>query len=82
MGKSEFEEVTAIIGGFFRCLGCWNDTENKEHKATKGLLLHVVFDDGKDCIYDVNDDINTIKGYEEKEVIELHSGRDYLIYML
>ena len=65
MGKSEFEEVTAIIGGFFRCLGCWNDTENKEHKATKGLLLHVVFDDGKDWIYDVNDDINTIKGYED-----------------
>ena len=46
-------------------MGCWNDTENKEHKATKGLLLHVVFDDGKDCIYDVNDDINTIKGYED-----------------
>lgn len=37
----------------------------KSIKPLKGYLLHVVFDDGKDCIYDVNDDINTIKGYED-----------------
>ena len=34
-------------------------------KPLKGYLLHVVFDDGKDCIYDVKDDINTIKDYED-----------------
>jgi len=37
----------------------------KSIKPLKGYLLNVVFDDGKDCIYDVNDDINTIKGYED-----------------
>ena len=25
----------------------------------------MIFDDGKDCIYDVNDDINAIKEYED-----------------
>ncbi|MDD6492676.1 MAG: DUF2442 domain-containing protein [Firmicutes bacterium] len=37
----------------------------KSVKPLKGYFLHVVFDDGKDCIYDVNDDIDTIKGYED-----------------
>ena len=38
-------------------------------KPLKGYLLHIVFDDGKDCIYDVKDDINTIKDYEDLENI-------------
>ena len=33
----------------------------KSIKPLQGYLLHVIFDDGKDCIYDVNDDINTIQ---------------------
>ncbi|MBR1930346.1 MAG: DUF2442 domain-containing protein [Lachnospiraceae bacterium] len=37
----------------------------KSVKPLKGYLLHVIFDDGKNCIYDVNDDINTIKSYED-----------------
>ena len=37
----------------------------KSIKPLKGYLLHVSFDDGKDCIYDVNNDINAIKEYED-----------------
>ncbi len=36
----------------------------KSVKPLKGYLLQVTFDDGKECIYDVNDDINTIKGIQ------------------
>lgn len=25
--------------------------------------LHVMFDDGKDCMYDMNEDIQTLEGY-------------------
>lgn len=35
----------------------------------KGYLLHVIFDDGKDCIYDVKDDINTIEEYKDLKTI-------------
>lgn len=35
----------------------------------KGYLLHIVFDDGKDCIYDVNEDISTIKEYKDLKTI-------------
>lgn len=33
-------------------------------KPLKGYLLYVVFDDGKTCIYDVNEDINEIEEYK------------------
>ena len=35
----------------------------------KDYLLHVIFDDGKDCIYDVKDDINTIEEYKDLKTI-------------
>ena len=41
----------------------------KSVKPLKGYLLHVVFDDGKDCIYNVKEDIDTIKSYEDLENI-------------
>ena len=41
----------------------------KSVKPLKGYLLHVIFDDGKVCIYDVNDDIDNIKGYEDLKTI-------------
>ena len=60
------EEVAAIVGGFFWCLEVFEMIPKiKSVKPLKGYFLHVVFDDGKDCIYDVNDDINTIKEYED-----------------
>ena len=37
----------------------------KSIKPLQGYLLHVIFFDCKDCIYDVNDDINTIQEYED-----------------
>ena len=40
----------------------------KSIKPLQGYLLHVIFDDGKDCIY-VNDDINTIRGYDDLKII-------------
>lgn len=41
----------------------------KSVKPLKGYLLHVIFDDGKDCIYNVKDDIDTIKSYKDLEAI-------------
>lgn len=41
----------------------------KSVKPLKGYFLHVVFDDGKDCIYDVNDDINAIEEYKDLKTI-------------
>ena len=41
----------------------------KSVQPLKGFLLHVVFDDGKDCIYNVNDDIDTIKEYQDLKTI-------------
>lgn len=37
----------------------------KSIKPLQGYLLQVVFDDGKKGIYDVKEDIDTIKGYED-----------------
>lgn len=37
----------------------------KSMKPLDGYLLHVVFDDGKDVLYDVGDDIRTIPSYED-----------------
>ena len=37
----------------------------KSIKPLQVYLLNVIFDDGKDCIYDFNDDINAIKEYED-----------------
>lgn len=34
-----------------------------------GYRLQVVFDDGKECIYDVNDDIDTIEGYSDLRTV-------------
>lgn len=39
-------------------------------KPLEGYCLYVVFDDGKAGIYDVNDDINTIKQYEDLRTID------------
>ena len=37
----------------------------KSVKPLKDYFLHVIFDDGKDCIYDVKDDIDVIRGYDD-----------------
>ena len=34
----------------------------KSIKPMQGYILKVVFDDGTQCLYDVNSDIDTIKG--------------------
>lgn len=41
----------------------------KSVKPLKNYLLYVVFDDGKDCIYDVKEDIDTIEQYKDLETI-------------
>ena len=41
----------------------------KSVKPLKGYLLHVIFDDGKECIYNVKDDIDIIKSYKDLETI-------------
>lgn len=37
----------------------------KSVKTIKDFWLQVVFDDGHECFYDVNEDIATIKSYED-----------------
>ena len=37
----------------------------KSVKQLSSFFLEVVFDDGKKCIYDVEEDIKQIKSYEE-----------------
>lgn len=37
----------------------------KSIKPLNNYVLYVVFDDGKKCLYDVNDDINTINRYKD-----------------
>lgn len=41
----------------------------KRVKPLDGFLLDIIFDDGKECIYDVNEDIDTVKGYEDLKYI-------------
>lgn len=41
----------------------------KQVKPLDGYLLDIVFDDGKECIYDVKEDINTVNGYEDLKYI-------------
>ena len=41
----------------------------KSVKPLENYLLHVIFDDGKDCIYNVKEDIDTIKSYKDLETI-------------
>ena len=31
----------------------------------ENYFLHVIFDDGRDCLYDLNDDIKNLKGYDD-----------------
>lgn len=39
-------------------------------KPLKNYVLNVVFDDGKDCLYDVKEDIETIEQYKDLETID------------
>lgn len=41
----------------------------KSVKPLSSFFLEVVFDDGKKCIYDVEEDIKQIKSYEELRII-------------
>lgn len=37
----------------------------KSVTASENYHLHVIFDDGKDCMYDMNEDIQTLAGYSD-----------------
>ena len=41
----------------------------KSVTALENYHLHVVFDDGKDCMYDVNEDIQALEGYSDLKEI-------------
>lgn len=41
----------------------------KSLKPLDNYMLHVVFDDGKEVVYDVKDDIDTIESYKDLENI-------------
>lgn len=41
----------------------------KSVKPLENYIIHVVFDDGRDCLYNVGDDIKNIKGYEDLKYI-------------
>mgnify|MGYP002237976601 CR=1 FL=1 len=42
----------------------------KNVEPMKNYLLKVSFDDGMKCIYDVNEDINTIKIFEDLKKVQ------------
>lgn len=69
MGKPEFKEATAVISGSFPLGGVGMIPRIKSVRPLKGYLLHVIFDDGKDCIYDVNSDIDAIEEYKDLKTI-------------
>lgn len=35
----------------------------------ENFMLHVIFDDGRDCIYDLSDDMKKLKGYADLKKI-------------
>ena len=35
----------------------------KSVTPSDNYCLHIIFDDGKDCIYDMNEDMQTLNGY-------------------
>ena len=41
----------------------------KSVKPLEKYMLRVIFDDGLDCLYDVGEDIENIKGYEDLKII-------------
>ena len=41
----------------------------KSVKPQKNYVLRVVFDDGKDCLYNVKEDIDSIEQYKDLETI-------------
>lgn len=41
----------------------------KSVKPLKHYILHVIFEDGYDCLYNLNDDIESIKVYEDLKCI-------------
>lgn len=41
----------------------------KSVKPLENFVLNIVFDDGKEVLYDVNDDIQTIPSYEALKTI-------------
>lgn len=41
----------------------------KSVKPLKNYVLHVMFDDGRDCLYNVGEDIENIKQYEDLKCI-------------
>lgn len=70
VGQSEFKKITAFIDGMSCIFGGDGVIPRiKSVKPLKGYLLHVIFDDGKDCIYNVKDDIDTIRSYKDLETI-------------
>lgn len=41
----------------------------KSVRPLKNYMLNVIFDDGRNCLYDVGEDIENIKGYEDLKSI-------------
>lgn len=42
----------------------------KSVKPQKDYILRVIFDDGKDCLYNVKEDIDSIEQYKDLESIQ------------
>lgn len=69
MGKSKIVQIAAVIKRLLPYGGVRMIPRIKSVEPLQGYLLHVIFDDGKDCIYDVNDDIDTIEQYKDLKSI-------------
>lgn len=68
MGKPKLEEIAAVISDHtFGGVGMI--PRIKSLKPLDNYVLHVVFDDGKEVVYDVKDDIAAIDSYKDLENI-------------
>ena len=69
MGNSEIKEIAAVISGFFPVGGGEMIPRIKSVTPQKNYILRVIFDDGKDCLYNVKEDIDSIEQYKDLETI-------------
>lgn len=69
MGNSKIKETAAVISGFSQSGGGEMIPRIKSVKPQKDYSLRVIFDDGKECLYNVKDDIDSIDQYRDLETI-------------
>ena len=69
VGEPELKEVAAVIGTPSVKGGVVMIPRIKRVKPLDNYVLNVVFDDGKDVLYNVADDIRNIPSYQDLQAV-------------